>query len=98
MPEDNKEQKKPAVKKAATKKAATKKAAAKKTESGLRIASSKDGFRRGGHAWSHTPTDVPISAFTEEQLEQIHNEPLLSVVEIKIEIDPDAAPATEETE
>ncbi|OIO57325.1 MAG: hypothetical protein COX57_02195 [Alphaproteobacteria bacterium CG_4_10_14_0_2_um_filter_63_37] len=61
-------------------------AAAKKTTTpGLRVSSHKNGFRRGGRAWSGV-TELPVSVLTEEQIAQIKAEPMLTVVEIDLEI------------
>lgn len=43
------------------------------------VTSTHEGFRRGGRAWSKTPTKVAIEELTQEQLDQINREPLLTV-------------------
>ena len=43
------------------------------------ITSKKDGFRRCGIAHLATPTEYPDGAFTDEQIEALHNEPMLVV-------------------
>lgn len=43
------------------------------------VTATKDGFRRGGRAWSKEPTVVPIAEFTQEQLEALATEPMLFV-------------------
>jgi hypothetical protein len=45
------------------------------------ITSSIDGFRRAGLAHPKGTTEYPDGTFSEEQLRQLHNEPLLAVVE-----------------
>jgi hypothetical protein len=55
-----------------------------KTVPGIRVRTTKVGFRRGGREWTGT-AEVPVSEFTKEQLAQIRKEPLLVVDDIKIE-------------
>lgn len=45
------------------------------------ITSSKDGFRRAGLAHPKGTVEYPDDRFTEEQLAQLHDEPLLVVIE-----------------
>lgn len=45
----------------------------------IRVVASHDGFRRGGRAWSTSPTTVSVDEFTPEQLAAIETEPLLDV-------------------
>lgn len=54
---------------------------------GLEVISTRDGFRRAGFAWSREAQTVPLSALTEEQIEQLKNEPMLTVREIEITIE-----------
>lgn len=53
------------------------------TESGppkiIRITCTHEGFRRGGRAWSTTPTEVHVDEFSEVQLWQLFAEPRLTV-------------------
>lgn len=49
--------------------------------SGLRVTTKRDGFRRAGREWTGT-TELSRDELNEEQLEQIHNEPLLIVEDI----------------
>lgn len=44
----------------------------------LRVTSKRDGFRRAGRAWRGTEV-VPISDFTDEQIVQLENDPMLVV-------------------
>jgi hypothetical protein len=61
-----------------------------KKVAGLRVSAKVAGFRRAGRAWSKDAQDVPVSGFTKEQIAQLKAEPMLSVVEVEIEV-----PATE---
>lgn len=45
----------------------------------IRVTSRREGFRRGGRAWSVRPVTILIDEFTIEQLDQIRAEPMLSV-------------------
>lgn len=45
------------------------------------ITSKKEGFRRCGVAHAATPTEYPDGRFTPEQIEALHNEPMLVVLE-----------------
>lgn len=62
-----------------------------KTVKALSVQSSQQGFRRAGRAWSKEATVMPLAELTEEQIEQIKNEPMLTVDEVEI-------PATEVSE
>ena len=47
-----------------------------------------DGMRRAGRYWSGTvTTEVPVSEFTEEQLERLLTEPLLKVATILVSLE-----------
>lgn len=47
-----------------------------------------DGMRRAGRYWSGTvTTEVPVSEFTEEQLERLLTEPLLNVTTILVSLE-----------
>lgn len=48
----------------------------------LSVTSKKEGFRRGGRAWSGTAETVDPGDFTAAQLKQIQNEPMLIVHEV----------------
>lgn len=48
----------------------------------LRITSAREGFRRAGRAWSTTPTEVPVSELTDEQVAMLMAEPMLTIEEI----------------
>jgi len=76
---------------AADNKAGADAAAAKKTVKvpALSVVSSRDGFRRGGRAWSKEATVVKLSALSREQIAQIKGESLLKVTEV--EVDEEAA-------
>ena len=47
----------------------------------LRIAATRDGFRRCGRAWNRAPVDVDPSEFTEEQIEQLRADPSIIVTD-----------------
>lgn len=49
----------------------------------FRITAKIDGFRRCGVAHPAQPTDRPADLFTEEQIEILKAEPMLTVVEIE---------------
>lgn len=55
-----------------------------KTSKALSVQSSREGFRRAGRAWSREATVVPLADLTEDQIEQLRNEPALTVVEIEM--------------
>lgn len=59
--------------------------AKKMTIKGISVKSVKDGLWRGGRAWRKEPTELPVSAFTKEQLAQIRAEPILTVTDVEIE-------------
>lgn len=63
---------------------------ATKTEKALSVQASRDGFRRAGRAWSKEETVVPLNELTEEQIEQLKDEPALTVTEVEIDA-PEAA-------
>lgn len=42
----------------------------------LQVVSKRDGFRRAGRAW-HGTTTVPLTELTEEQYNQLRDEPML---------------------
>ena len=46
----------------------------------IQVTSKREGFRRGGRAWSETPTIVDEKDFTAVQLAQIKAEKLLTVI------------------
>lgn len=46
----------------------------------ITVASQIDGFRRGGIAWSRTPTTIALEDLSEAQIVAIAAEPLLDVV------------------
>lgn len=45
----------------------------------LLVTSKKHGFRRGGRAWSETPTAIALAELSPEQLDAIEKEPMLFV-------------------
>lgn len=45
----------------------------------LKIAATRDGFRRAGRAWTKEPQTVDASEFTEEQIEQLKADPNIFV-------------------
>lgn len=78
----------PAAEKAEAEKAAAEKAAEDKarivTVPALSVVAAREGFRRAGRAWSKECIVVPLSELTEEQIEQIKNESVLTVTEVEI--------------
>jgi hypothetical protein len=78
---ENKTETKPAAK-AETKPAAKAetKAPAKKVPA-LKVSSLREGFRRGGRAWTKEAQVVKLSELTKDQIAQIKGEPMLAVVE-----------------
>jgi len=54
----------------------------------IRITSSIPGFRRAGIAHPNTPTEYPVSDFSEAQLAQLDAEPRLAVEFITVKADP----------
>lgn len=48
----------------------------------IQVVSAVDGFRRGGRAWSRTPTVVDTAELSAAQLEQLRAEPMLTVTEV----------------
>ena len=51
---------------------------------GIRIISSKDGFRRAGLAHTKEPKEYPVDQFTKDQLEALKTEPMLTVTEVDL--------------
>ncbi len=51
----------------------------------LRVISKRDGFRRGGRAWSKEETTVKLSELSDEQVSQIKGESMLEVEEVEID-------------
>lgn len=49
----------------------------------IQVTSKKEGFRRCGVSHPARPTDHPAGSFTEEQVEILKAEPMLTVVEIE---------------
>lgn len=56
----------------------------------IRITSSIPGFRRAGIAHPNTPTEYPVSDFSEVQLAQLQAEPRLAVELFSAAVDPSA--------
>jgi hypothetical protein len=50
----------------------------------LRITSARDGFRRAGRAWSKAPTEIPLADLTDDQVDMLRAEPMLTVKEISL--------------
>ena len=50
----------------------------------LEVTAKKDGFRRAGRAWSATPTIIDTSdkEWTKAKIQQLQDEPMLTVVEL----------------
>jgi len=61
--------------------------AAAKAIAGLKISSSKQGFRRAGFSFGKEPVEIPLSDLSKEQVNMLKNEPLLAVAEITIKAD-----------
>lgn len=59
----------------------------------IRITAKIEGFRRAGIAHSRTPTDHADDAFSEEQMEQLFNEPNL-IIELDSEGEKKEKPLT----
>lgn len=51
----------------------------------LVVTSAREGFRRGGRAWSKKETTVKLSELSKEQIAQIKAESLLKVAEVEID-------------
>lgn len=66
--------------------------ATKAAQAALKIVSKKAGFRRAGRVWTDEAT-VLLSALTETQIKQLHDEPMLIVTEVSI--DPKSETETE---
>jgi hypothetical protein len=49
----------------------------------IQISAKQEGFRRCGMAHPSQPTEYPAGHFTEEQIEILKDEPMLTVVEIE---------------
>ena len=62
---------------------------------GLEVISSRDGFRRAGFAWSKKPTIVPLDQLSEEQVQQLKDEPALTVREVDMPAPADASTESE---
>ena len=50
----------------------------------LRVQAKRHGFRRAGRAWNKEAVDVPLSELTQDEIEQIRNEAMLTVAEVEI--------------
>lgn len=84
-----------AAKKAAEEKAAAEAAAEAAAQSAgaskttkvpaLSVVSTREGFRRGGRAWSKEETVVKLSDLSDEQIAQIKGEALLTVTEVEVD-------------
>jgi len=53
---------------------------------GMRIIARVASFRRAGRAWGATAVDVPASDFDKQQIAALKAEPMLSVVDVDIEV------------
>lgn len=51
---------------------------------GVEVIAKADVFYRAGRQWGQTPTVVPLDCLTEEQLQELRDEPLLIVREVEI--------------
>lgn len=60
---------------------------------GLAVTSIRDGFRRAGYSFGKQPTVIPVSDLSEEQMEAIANEPMLSVRMVRV--DPKSSESSE---
>ncbi len=48
----------------------------------LAVSAKKAGFRRAGRAWGTEPTEVSIDEFTDEQIQQLLSDPMLTVLPV----------------
>ena len=51
----------------------------------LKVSSLREGFRRGGRAWSKEAQIVKLSDLTKDQIAQIKSEPMLAVIETEVD-------------
>lgn len=51
---------------------------------GLKVIARRDNFRRAGHVFGSEAVVIALSELTDEQVEQLKNEPLLVVQEVDI--------------
>jgi hypothetical protein len=54
-----------------------------KSTPGLAVTSSRDGFWRGGRQWTKAKTIIRLSELTDEQADQLMNEPMLTVAYVE---------------
>lgn len=52
---------------------------------GLKVVSKRDGFYRAGVSWTGE-TKVPVSDFTDEQVQLLRDEPMLIVSNCKVKV------------
>ncbi len=52
----------------------------------LQVIAKRDGFRRAGHEW-HGTTTVPLEELTEQQYEQLTDEPMLVTLLLEVPAD-----------
>lgn len=71
------------------------KAQATKTIKVLRVASTREGFRRAGFSFTREPQDLPLADLKKEQIEAIKGDPSLIAVETEAEIAATAEVAAE---
>lgn len=67
------------------------KAQATKSIKVLRVAATREQFRRAGFDFSRTPTDLPLSDLSKEQIEMLKGDPSLIAVETDAEVAADAS-------
>lgn len=51
----------------------------------LRVSAKREGFRRAGHAFGYLPRDIVLDSLTEDQIEQIKADPMLTCVDVEVE-------------
>lgn len=56
----------------------------------LRVVARRDGFRRAGIAFGAQPTDLPLGALTQAQIDAIKSDPMLVATEVEIEVEAEA--------
>lgn len=55
-----------------------------KTVKVLRVIAKRQGFRRAGREFGKEPIDIVLTELSDEHIEQIKNEPMLSCTEVEI--------------
>lgn len=52
---------------------------------GLEVISTRDGFRRAGLIWGKKPAVIPLADLSQEQIDMLKSEPILSVREVELD-------------